>query len=259
MTESVDARYSFASNQAVRVPKTCEIIASGLRRQIVRGELAEGSMLPSETALVERFGVSRPSVREALRVLESEGLVEVERGARGGGRVKKPEMDFAARYLGRIMQFEGVTIADVWQARSLIEPIAVRLLAERADRRTAIDALEMTLNLTIEFEADVKLHSSLSDKFHELLVQNCGNETFAILWGCLKEVIREGTFTMTAAGRARQRNNERTALARWRLLELLEEGDGEAAGQFWAHEMQAVYRSLLKRAEGHAPLVEVID
>lgn len=259
MTQSVEGDHSLASNQAVRVPKTCEIVASALRRRIARGELAEGSMLPSETALVAQFGVSRPSVREALRVLESEGLVEVQRGSRGGGRVKKPEMDFAARYIGRIMQFEGVTIADVWQARSVIEPIAVRLLAERTDRRAAIAALEMTLNLTIEFEADVKLHSSLSDKFHEHLVQYCGNDTFAIMWGCLKEVIRDGTFTMTAAGRARQRNNERTALARRRLLELLEEGDGPAAEHYWAQEMQAVYRSLLKRAEGHATLVEVID
>ena len=69
----------------VRVPKTAELVASHLRRQIVRGELKEGDALPPESALMEHFGVLRPTLREAFRVLESEALISVRRGARGGG------------------------------------------------------------------------------------------------------------------------------------------------------------------------------
>ena len=84
----------------VRVPKMAELVAAQLRRKIVRGELAEGEALPSESALMAEFAVSRPTLREAFRVLESESLISVRRGARGGARVQVPEGTVAARYAG---------------------------------------------------------------------------------------------------------------------------------------------------------------
>ena len=76
------------ANTPVRVPKMAELVAARLRRMIVRGELVEGDALPSETALMEEFAVSRPTLREAFRVLESESLINVRRGARGAGPVR---------------------------------------------------------------------------------------------------------------------------------------------------------------------------
>ena len=66
----------------MRIPKMAELVAAHLRRQIVRGDLQEGDALPPETVLMEQFGVSRPTLREAFRVLESEALISVRRGAR---------------------------------------------------------------------------------------------------------------------------------------------------------------------------------
>ncbi len=74
----------------VRVPKTAELVAQHLRRLIVRGEIAEGESLPAEAELRAQFGVSRPILREAFRVLESESLIVVRRGARGGAIVRLP-------------------------------------------------------------------------------------------------------------------------------------------------------------------------
>ena len=86
----MNERARFADVAApVRVPKTAELVASHLRRQIVRGELKEGDALPPESALMEQFGVSRPTLREAFRVLESEALISVRRGARAA-RVSTP-------------------------------------------------------------------------------------------------------------------------------------------------------------------------
>src|SRR4030095_16201164 len=113
----------------VRVPKTAELVASQLRRQIVRGDLKEGDALPPESALMEQFGVSRPTLREAFRVLESEALISVRRGARGGARVHTPNGDVAARYAGLVLQFRGATLADVYEARRTIELAAVSKLA----------------------------------------------------------------------------------------------------------------------------------
>jgi len=72
------------NNGAVRSPKTAEIVADTLRRMIVEGQLKDGDFLPYEAELMDHFQVSRPSLREAVRVLESDRLVEVRRGSRTG-------------------------------------------------------------------------------------------------------------------------------------------------------------------------------
>ena len=107
MAESMNGVAIDASR--VRVPKMAELVAQQLRRQIIRGELPEGAALPSEAALMTQFGVSRPTLREAFRVLESEGLINVRRGAHGGARVQIPNGEAAARYAGLVLEFRGAT------------------------------------------------------------------------------------------------------------------------------------------------------
>src|ERR1700728_587121 len=115
--------------QRVRAPKTAELIASHIRGQIVRGELITGQTLPSEGALMEMFSVSRPTLREAFRILETESLINVRRGARGGARVVAPDIAVAARYVGLLLQVQGATINDVYEARMISEPPCARLFA----------------------------------------------------------------------------------------------------------------------------------
>src|SRR5689334_22847187 len=125
-----------------RVPKTAELVASHIRRRIVLGQLREGDALPSETALMEEFDVSRPTLREAFRILESEALITVRRGARGGARVREPSVDVAARYAGLVLQHRGATVADVLDARVIVEAPAARMLAERRNRVSIANELE---------------------------------------------------------------------------------------------------------------------
>src|SRR3954454_17932628 len=115
----------------VRVPKTAELVAAELRRRIVAGDLDEGDALPPEALLRETFGVSRPTLREAYRVLESEGLIEVHRGARGGARVRVPNDEAAARYAGLVLEHRGATLADFCAVRTLIEPLLAPRIAHR--------------------------------------------------------------------------------------------------------------------------------
>ncbi len=75
-----------SSSGAIRSPKTAELVARTLRRMIVDGQLKEGDFLPHEAELMTHFQVSRPTLREAVRVLESERLVEVRRGSRTGAK-----------------------------------------------------------------------------------------------------------------------------------------------------------------------------
>src|SRR6201996_2521725 len=132
----------------VRAPKTGELIATHLRRQIVRGELRPGETLPAESQLMEQYGVSRPTLREAFRILEAETLISVRRGSRGGARGVAPDASVAARYVGLMLQMQGATINDVYEARMISEPPCARLLAlrhtdEDLDKLTeVVDALK---------------------------------------------------------------------------------------------------------------------
>jgi DNA-binding FadR family transcriptional regulator len=74
----------------VHVPKAAELVAAALRTRILRRELLPGDRLPAESLLMSHYGVSRPTLREALRLLEAQELLEVRRGARGGGVVRQP-------------------------------------------------------------------------------------------------------------------------------------------------------------------------
>src|SRR3984957_2930419 len=140
MTEALrDGEHQMVGSQ-VRVPKMGELVASSLRRQIVRGDLAEGDALPSESELMQQFGVSRPTLREAFRVLESESLISVRRGAHGGAVLHVPNGDVAARYAALVLEHRGATLRDVYVARGVIEPGCVAMLA---GKRTADEGREL--------------------------------------------------------------------------------------------------------------------
>ena len=112
------------------------MVAAHLRRQIVLGELKEGDQLPSESVLMEEFGVSRPTLREAFRILEAEGAITVRRGVRGGARVQAPDINVAARQIGLLLQYRGALLSDVYEVRAVLEPAAARMAARR---RTSAD------------------------------------------------------------------------------------------------------------------------
>src|SRR5215216_4502464 len=116
-------------------PKAAVAVAAGLRRRIVLGDLPEGAALPNETELMSQYEVSRPTLREALRILETESLISVKRGAGGGARVVHPEPSVAARHAATALRIQGTTLADVFTARSIIEPAAVDLLVGPGARR----------------------------------------------------------------------------------------------------------------------------
>ena len=178
---------------SVRAPKTAELISSHLRRQIVRGELKPPDALPSEAELMGQFGVSRPTLREAFRILETENLITIRRGARGGAQVNTPGISAAARYVGVLLQIQGATIEDVSIARMVTEPACAGLLASR---RTPGDVADLRAVVSDLLAAtgpgglpDPVRWTRLSYRFHELVVQRCGNKTLAIQVAVLQDIV----------------------------------------------------------------------
>lgn len=102
-----------------------------LKEDIVAGRLATGDLLPPVDLLGEQAGLSRPTVREAMALLENQGLVRPRRGRNGGAVVLRPAHESATRTLGDLFEFENATLVEFFEVRQLLEPAAARLAAQR--------------------------------------------------------------------------------------------------------------------------------
>ena len=223
-----------AFSAKVRVPKTAELVASHLRAQIIRGELHDGDSLPPEIELVTQFGISRPTLREAFRVLESESLISVRRGARGGARVHAPTLDVAARNAGLVLEHRATTMADIYLARTIIEVPCAGLLVERrtdADLAMLWQSVEEAERAIDEPDRFIRLHT----EFHALVVELAGNQTLALLNGMLRQLIDLANWTRfeREPGSSIARASHRGAKAHRRLVEHIEANERAAAENLW--------------------------
>src|ERR1700747_1445211 len=127
----------------VSVGRISEIIVEQIRLLIQQGQLSPGDRLPPERDLCDRFGVSRVTVREALRMLESSGLVEIRVGARGGAFVTAPSSDRVGESLADLLTLSVISAADVTEVRMMLEAGIVPLVCERATEQDLADLTEI--------------------------------------------------------------------------------------------------------------------
>ena len=217
------------SNQ-VRPRKTAEIVADRLRVAIVSGDLAKGEDLPVERDLIESFGVSRATMREALRILETEGLLQITRGAKGGAKVIGPTLALAAHAVGMVLQAQDTLLADVQIARQIIEPPAARMVAERRSPE-AIKKLEAII-AEEELAVGTPERPFLAMKFHETLVQLSGNHTLSTFLLVLHEIHEGVAIALSEEAKSGDRN-DRTLETHKTLVELIRAGDGQGAETLW--------------------------
>ena len=105
----------------ISVARASSSIADQIRQAIVSGKLTEGERLAPERELAEQFGVSRVTVRDALRGLEAMGLIEVRVGARGGAFVTVPSGAIVGQTMSDMMMMSALTPEDVVEARLIVE------------------------------------------------------------------------------------------------------------------------------------------
>ncbi|QFG26217.1 FadR/GntR family transcriptional regulator [Actinomadura sp. WMMB 499] len=222
-------------------------IADELRVLIASGELGEGDALGREAELVERFGVSRPSLREALRILEAEGLVTVVRGVRGGVVVHEPHERMAARTAAHVLQADGVPLADVFEARAQLEPLAARVVAASPGHASAAAELRPLVARQRACLDDPERFHLASAVFHERLVALAGNRTLSIVAEMITELLFRTVTAVGDGGRAvgSPSARRRGLRAQERLIALLEEGDADGAERHWRAYMQGVKRLIL--------------
>ena len=234
----------------IRSPKTAELVAGTLRRMVVDGQLKEGDFLPNEAELMSHFGVSRPTLREAVRVLESERLVEVRRGSRTGARVRVPGPEIVAR--------PGRTAARAVRRdhrrrhggpRRGIEPMAVRLLAESGNTRGVRRAGE---DAGRRHPGRLAVGSARRNnrRFHRRVVELSGNTTLAIIAGMLHEItVRHTAFVIKERRTVSKADYEKLMRSYRRLMQLMRAGDVAAAEAHWRKHLDTARNLLLKGLE----------
>ncbi len=242
-----------------RIREKPQQIADELRALIVSGELAEGDQLGHEPELVERFGVSRPSLREALRILEAEGLITVVRGVRGGVIAHEPDERMTARTAATVLQARNVPLADVFEARALLEPLAARTIASSRRRRSAVSELRDLIDDEAAAIEDPEAFGRTAGAFHERLVALAGNQTLTIVAEMLNEILVKAVAAVSwgedVVGSVSTRR--RLIRSQQRLLDLIGDGEGTAAEEHWRSHMGAIGKAML--GQEAANVVDLLD
>lgn len=217
-----------------RYRKASEVIADELRARIACGDLVDGDLLPNEKSLQEEFDVSRPTLREAMRILEAEGLLVTSRGGPKGSRVTLPSARHAARYAGLILQVRGATISDIFALRTLVEPAAARLIAER-EPRPDLGELRRLLDEMGEARANPREVARKLHAFDQALLALSGNEALNLVGQMMAHILSLHLHTIPETVAALPEANAR-GIAQgpgplYEMLDAIAQGNGALAEQ----------------------------
>jgi DNA-binding FadR family transcriptional regulator len=208
----------------VSVARTSSAIADQIRRAILGGKLTEGERLPPERELAEQFGVSRVSVRDALRALEAMGLIEVRVGARGGAFVTAPTGSLVGQTISDMMMMLVLTPEDVVEARLIVELGTVTLAAARATEANLKALRELDVQARESLAANTYTRE-LSWDFHALLSLAAQNAAVEGLTRSFRNSLSMHPFRTREGARA----YERTVEEHGRIREAIENRDGATA------------------------------
>lgn len=168
------------SDSVWRSSKVAERVARIILRDIVASELPPGAKLPTEAIMLRHFEISRPSLREALRLLEVYGLIRIKPG-RGGGPViaRVGSLDFA-RSTTFFFHSVGATVGELVEARVYIEPISARLAAVRLTDESAAQLRSLLENESSDVDKALSSPDNFGDLFHSRVARLSNNRVLGL-------------------------------------------------------------------------------
>src|SRR4051794_21417139 len=168
-----------------RVEKVGQLVAREILAEITRGGLKPGSRLPPEVTMMEQYQVGRGTLREALRILEVNGLISIKPGPGGGPSVEKASTHDFGRMATLFFNARRLTLRELIEARLVLEPVTARLAAERRDEE-GIRRLQEVIDFRESGDEDAYVRAT-SD-FHALVADLAGNGVISIFVLSLAEV-----------------------------------------------------------------------
>jgi len=230
-------RFLASAGRSNRRGKKSEIFAREIVRRIGEAGFTEGAMLPNEQEMIEAFGVGRPTLREALRLLESRGVVEIRSGRYGGPVVRKPTAADLGHTLTLMLHLDGATVKDVFDARLAIEPLIIKEAAANG-AADLLGELEGAIAETRSASSDEVARTG-SIRFHVLAAQMCPNPVLLLVQDTLRSICDTAFEGVGYPGELR----ERDAIEHEAILQALRSRNPEKA--------ERAARRHLERASGY--------
>ena len=227
----------------IRRPKAATIVADAIAEEIFRRDLAPGVVLSTEAQMMERFGVGRGTIREALRLLEAEGLVSVRTGPRGGAVVQQPGPGHLARLLSILLTISGATLHDVFEARLLIEPELARkaaLKATESDLERLASAVDRQSGCAPADAVDA------GGDFHSILADASQSRALGSFWAAIRRIVDGQQLGV----HYRKRDLKASLCAHARIVEAIQQRDPERAAASMRRHVVA-HECYLKQFYGH--------
>lgn len=169
------------------MPKMSVLLAETIADGIVSRGMRPGDRLPTEAAMLAEYEVGRGTLREALRVLEAQGVIEIRVGAGGGPFVARPDTSGLARMLSLQLRLSDVTLREVLDARLIVEPSLAGQAAKNrsAEQVSVLRANQAALEKAPRGSAEFL---RLNTEFHTLLASASGNRPLSALWSALSAI-----------------------------------------------------------------------
>jgi len=202
-------------------------IVTQVRDAILTGKLQPGHRLPSEKDLLVQFGVSKHTLREALRALESMGFIEIRQGAGGGAVICELDMDNTRDMIASFLYFKNVSVKNLCEVRKVFEPYLARLAAERL----GTEDIEKLKSLNDAYRKSLKrkkpaINAEVS--FHDLLAKASGNPVVVLILDFVNSLLTDIKQQMKPG----LDFSEKVLAAHESVVAAIESRDGQAAAQY---------------------------
>ena len=225
----------------IKVPKSCDVLADRLQQQILGGAYPPGSALPTERELVAGTGLSRGSVREALRILEAQGLIETRAGRYGGSVVSRPTDALLASHINLFAKGRSVALSALVEARQALEPMVAYLAARN---RTDEDLKALTLisdRLDDAAESDVPRFLEENANWHSALAVASHNDLLRAFMSSISDLMLEASHIENMSS---PDIRKLVTQAHRRIFDAIQKRDAEAARRRAERDVQAYAKYL---------------
>lgn len=238
------------SPKRVRRPaKMGEMIADAIADEILEQNLQPGTRLPNEAQMVERYEAGRGTVREAIRLLEADGMIDVRPGLGGGPVVREPDVERVARRLSILLRLSGSTFGAVVDARKALEPSLAQHAATAATDEQLEELRGSVERLAAAEDAGGQTFIEENARFHSLVAEASHNPVLQTFWLAIRAIVDGQEVGVRYDEGARHA----VVLAHQRVLAAIEARDPELAAVEMGKHVAAIDLHL---AEHHPDLIE---
>jgi GntR family transcriptional regulator, transcriptional repressor for pyruvate dehydrogenase complex len=233
----------------INVQKSCDVLADRLHQQIVDGTYPPGAALPTERELVSATGLSRGSVREALRILEARGLARTRPGRYGGTVAAKPSDAFLGSHIHSFAKVHGVPLHALVEARQALEPMIAYLAAKNRTEQDLAELQAISARLDAAALDDVPRFLEENANWHSALAVASHNDLLRAFTASISTLMLDVSRIENFAS---QDVRQLVTSAHRRILQAIEAQDADTARRRSERDVEAYAKHLAAAVQASA-------